>query len=63
VQGDKDNLVRVECVRPWAEQMKKLEMTHECIEVAGGDHVGIAAQSLPQIFAFFDKHKRKSKEP
>lgn len=62
VQGDMDNLVKVERVRPWAEQMKKLGMTYEYIEVAGGDHVTIAAQNLPQIFAFFDKHKRKPKE-
>lgn len=59
VQGDKDNLVRVERVRPWAEQMKKLGMAHEYIEVAGGDHVTIAFKHMPQIFAFFDKHKRK----
>jgi poly(3-hydroxybutyrate) depolymerase len=62
VQGDMDNLVKVDRVRPWAEQMKKLGMTYEYIEVAGGDHVTIAAQNLPQIFAFFDKHKRKAKE-
>lgn len=61
VQGDKDELVRVERVRPWAEQMKKLGMTHEYIEVAGGDHVSIAGKHLPDIFAFFDKHKRGEK--
>ena len=62
VQGDKDNLVRVERVRPWAEQMKKLGMTHEYVEIAGGDHVTVAFKTLPQIFAFFEKHARKGKE-
>lgn len=65
VQGDKDVLVRVERVRPFAEHMKKLGMTHEYIEVAGGDHVTVAYKNMPAIFAFFEKHKRgeKAKEP
>lgn len=67
VQGDEDKLVPVAGARRWAEQMKKLDMTHEYIEVAGGDHVSIAAQNLPKIFEFFDKHKKgekaKSKQP
>ena len=62
VQGDKDPLVRVEMVRPWAEQMKKLGMTYEYVEVAGGDHVRVAFDTLPQVFAFFDKQTRKRKE-
>jgi poly(3-hydroxybutyrate) depolymerase len=62
VQGDKDNLVRVERVRPFAEQMKKLGMTHEYIEIVGGDHITVAYRNLPQIFAFFDKHKRGDKK-
>lgn len=61
VQGDEDKLVPVAGARRWAEQMKKLGVTHEYIEVAGGDHVSIAAQNLPKIFAFFDKHKRGAK--
>lgn len=59
VQGDNDKLVRVERVRPWAEQMKKLGMKHEYIEVAGGDHVTIAFTNMPKIFAFFEKHRRQ----
>lgn len=62
VQGDKDKLVRVERVRPWADQMKKLKMTHEYIEVAGGDHVRVAFDNLPKIFDFFGKHKRSAKK-
>jgi poly(3-hydroxybutyrate) depolymerase len=58
VQGEKDHLVRVERVRPWAAEMKRLGMTHEYIEVPGGDHVTVAFTTLPRIFAFFDKHRR-----
>ncbi|MBI1832774.1 MAG: alpha/beta hydrolase [Planctomycetes bacterium] len=61
VQGDKDNLVKVEKVRPWAEEMKRLKMTHEYIEVAGGDHVTIAFTKMPDIFEFFNKHKKELK--
>lgn len=61
VQGDKDALVRVERVRPWAEEMKKLGMTYEYVEVAGGDHVTVAFTTLPRIFAFFDQHRRGEK--
>jgi poly(3-hydroxybutyrate) depolymerase len=62
VQGDKDNLVKVERVRPWADMMKKLEMKYEYIEVKGGDHVSIAFTKMPDIFVFFDKHKKEGKK-
>jgi predicted peptidase len=62
VQGDKDKLVPVAGARSWAEEMKKLGMTYEYIEVPGGDHISIASQNLPKIFEFFDKHPRKAKE-
>lgn len=62
VQGDADKLVKVERVRPWADQMKKLNMTYEYIEVPGGDHVSIAFKNMPKIFEFFNTHKRKSRE-
>ena len=61
VQGDKDNLVKVEKVRPWAEKMKALEMKYEYIEVAGGDHVNIAFTKMPNVFEFFNKHKKEAK--
>ena len=62
VQGDDDKLVPVAGARRWAEQMKKLGMDYEYIEVAGGDHVSIAAQNLPKIFEFFNKHRRGEKK-
>lgn len=62
VQGDKDALVPVAGARRWADQMKKLEMTYDYIEVAGGDHGSVVGQNVPKIFDFFDKHKRKEKK-
>lgn len=62
VQGDKDNLCPVAVARRWVEQMKKFEMPHEYVEIAGGDHVSVAAQNLPKIFEFFNKHKRTAKD-
>jgi predicted peptidase len=59
VQGEKDFLVPVAGARRWAEQMKKLNMTYEYIEVPGGDHITVAFQTLPRIFEFFDKHQKK----
>lgn len=61
VQGDKDVLVRVERVRPWADEMKKLNMQYEYVEVPGGDHIFTAFKCLPQVFAFFDKYTRGEK--
>lgn len=62
VQGDQDKLVPVAGARRWAEQMKKLEMTHEYIEVAGGDHGNVVGQNMAKIFEFFEKHKKREKE-
>jgi Dipeptidyl aminopeptidases/acylaminoacyl-peptidases len=59
VQGDKDDLVRVERVRPWADKMKELKMTYEYVEVAGGNHINVAMDKLPQIFEFFEAHPKK----
>ena len=59
VQGDQDKLVPVAGPRRWAEEMKKLGMTYEYIEVAGGGHVDVAMQNIPNIFEFFNKHRRK----
>ena len=58
VQGAKDTLVKTERVRPWADEMKKLKMTYEYLEIADGDHINVAFTSLPRIFEFFEKHKR-----
>jgi hypothetical protein len=36
-------------------------MTHEYVEIAGGDHVTVAWRNLPKVFEFLDKHKRSAK--
>ena len=59
VQGDADRLVHVEVTRQWAAKMKELGMPCEYIEVPGGNHVNVAMDNLPAIFAFFDKHGGK----
>ena len=41
--------------------MKKLEMKYSYVEVAGGDHVNIAFTKMPDIFEFFNKHKKENK--
>jgi poly(3-hydroxybutyrate) depolymerase len=61
VQGDKDNLVPVTLVRPWADKMKELKMTYEYIEVPGGDHIFVAFKYMPNIFDFLAKQKRPPK--
>jgi predicted peptidase len=58
VQGDMDTLVPVAGTRLWIEQMKSLNLTHEYIEVAGGDHGSVLTTGAPDIFAFFAKHTK-----
>jgi len=58
VQGDADNLCPVGTARKWAAEMKSLGMTYRYVEVAGGDHVSVAWKNMPEVFAFFDRHRR-----
>jgi len=58
IQGDQDKLVPVAGARRWAEQMKNFGMTYRYVEVAGGDHISIAFRHMPDVFEFFDRHKR-----
>lgn len=57
VQGDKDKLVPIQKVRPWAEKMKELKMPHKYLEVAGGGHIDVIRQ-MPKIFEFFEEHHK-----
>lgn len=59
VQGEKDRLVKVGGVRKWVAKMKELGMVYTYIEVPGGNHLMPAFQKLPQIFEFFNKHKKR----
>ena len=63
VQGDADRLVPVKIARAWVAKMKELKMVHKYIEYPGGGHVKIAFDSQPQIFEFFNAHKRKTPAP
>jgi len=58
VQGEKDWLVPASRTRKRVAKMKELGMEHIYIEVPGGDHVRPAFQKQPQIFEFFNKHRR-----
>jgi enterochelin esterase-like enzyme len=59
VQGDADPLVPVAGTRHWIDKMKELNLTHQYIEVPGGDHGSVINTGIPDIFAFFAKYKRQ----
>jgi predicted esterase len=58
VHGDMDTVVPLAWSKPWVEMMRSLTMTHEYIEVPGGDHGTVISSHQAEIFAFFAKHKR-----
>jgi len=59
VQGDMDTLVpHITSTRPWIEKMKELKITHEYVEVAGGDHGSVLTTGMADIFAFFNTHSK-----
>jgi predicted esterase len=58
VHGDADTAVPVAVGRSWAETMKELKMTHQYIEVPGGDHGNVISIGMPDIFAFFAEHSK-----
>lgn len=61
VQGEFDALVPVRNTRKWAAKMKELGMPHDYVEIKGGDHVNVIANSpklMARLFDFFDKHQR-----
>jgi poly(3-hydroxybutyrate) depolymerase len=61
VQGDRDRRVPVARTRRWIARMRELGMTHEYIEIAGGDHVRAIANSpdlMRKVFDFFAAHRR-----
>lgn len=59
VVGDEDNLVGG--ARQWAARLDELEMTHEYHELAGGDHMSVIADGMPDIFEFFASHSKASR--
>ena len=61
VQGDEDTAVPVENTRRWAAKLEELDMPHEYLEIAGGDHGDIIGIGMPNIFAFFERHTKGSR--
>ena len=61
VQGDMDTLVPVAGARLWIDKMKELKMTHQYVEVAGGDHGSVLTTGAADIFAFFAKHSKNAR--
>jgi poly(3-hydroxybutyrate) depolymerase len=58
VHGDMDTAVPVAVGRSWSEAMKELKMTHQYIEVPGGDHGNVISIGMPDIFKFFGTHSK-----
>lgn len=61
VQGDADTAVPVANTRRWADKLKELNMTHQYIEIAGGDHMTVIATGMPDIFKFFGSHSKPAR--
>ncbi len=59
VHGDDDKTVPVERSRVMVDAAKKLSIEVKYLEIAGGDHVSVAARTFIDVYDFFDKHKRK----
>ncbi|MEW6211812.1 MAG: prolyl oligopeptidase family serine peptidase [Acidobacteriota bacterium] len=60
VHGDDDKTVPVERSRVMVEAAKKLGVEMKYMEIAGGDHVSVAARTFKEVYDFFDTHRRKS---
>jgi poly(3-hydroxybutyrate) depolymerase len=58
VHGDADTAVPIEVGRTWAAAMSGLKMTHQYIEVPGGDHGNVISIGMPDIFKFFAAHSK-----
>jgi predicted peptidase len=62
VHGDKDEAVPVETSRDnWVPSMNELGIQHEYVELPGVTHGPVITQSQQYIYAFFDKHSKRSK--
>jgi predicted peptidase len=61
VHGDMDTAVPVTLSRTWVETMKGLNMTHQYIEVPGGDHGSVISSHQAEIYAFFAKYSKPAR--
>lgn len=60
IQGARDRLVKASKTRRWIARMKELGMEHKYIEDPDGGHVRVAFEKMPDIFDFFNKHRKKA---
>ncbi len=61
VHGDMDTAVPVALSRTWVETMKGLNMTHQYVEVPGGDHGSVISSHQAEIYAFFARYSKAAK--
>lgn len=62
VTGDADRLVKIESVRPWVDEMKRLEVPVQFEVIEGGDHLVSIARNpamIGRVFDFFDGVKKQ----
>src|SRR5262249_60238436 len=60
VQGDMDKQVPATGTRRWVEKLKELSVTHEYLEIPGGNHGDVISRGMPKIFEFFEKQHLKA---
>jgi len=58
IHGDNDKTVPVERSRVMVEAAKTAKTEIKYVEVPGGSHMSVAAPAFPDIFDWFDSHKR-----
>ncbi len=58
VHGDDDKTVPVERSRNMVAAAKALGVEIKYVEIAGGDHITVAARTFTDVFDWFDAHKR-----
>jgi predicted esterase len=61
IHGDHDPTVSVEESRRMVQALQKLGAEVKYIEVPGGNHVNVVAPTMPDVFNFFDAHKKESR--
>ncbi len=61
-QGDKDELIPVDGVRHWVENLKERAAPTEYYEFKGGTHVTTLQGGAERVLAFFDKYSRPEAE-
>ncbi len=62
VTGDKDTVVPVQMVRPFAQKMKQMEVKHVYKEIPGGNHGTTFYRNpelMAEVFDFFDRNSLK----